>query len=95
MIVGASCFEFHRPPRTWTWKIKTLIAAFIGVGDATRFREERFAIVLRLFMLPKYLEKAPALLFSQGWLPRIEAVCSTTLMESGPPQLSTGAHGAA
>lgn len=67
----------------------------MGVGDTTRFREERFAIVLRLFMLPKYLEEAPALLLSLGSLPRIEAVCSAALMESGPPQLSTGAHGTA
>lgn len=66
----------------------------MGVGDTTRFREEKFAIVLRLFMLPKYLEEAPALL-SLGSLPRIEAVCSAALMESGPPQLSTGAHGTA
>lgn len=53
-----------------------MIVAFIGVGDAARFREERFVIVLSLFMLPKHLEEAPALLFSQGVPPRIEAVRS-------------------
>lgn len=53
-----------------------MIVAFIGVGDAPRFREERFVIVLSLFMLPKHLEDAPALLFSQGVPPRIEAVRS-------------------
>lgn len=58
--------NFIGPPRTRTWKIETLIVAFIVVGDATRFREERFVIILRLFMLLKYPEKAPALLFSQG-----------------------------
>lgn len=68
-----------------------MIVAFIGVGDARRFRAERFAVVLGLFMLLKCLEKATALLFSQGLLPRIEVVCSSALMESGPPQLSTRA----
>lgn len=64
-----------------------MIVAFIGVGDATRFREERFATILRLFILLKYLEKAPARLYCQGLLPRMEAVCNNGVR---PPQLSTG-----